>query len=89
MYRDVIWMVGVIHVLLLTVATGPASSVPAPKYLAIADFKNCMHREDRGGYEAWCLPDKKPRTCRSKSWKDLQALDGQDRVPACQEKSKR
>ena len=64
-----------------------ASAVPAPKYLAVPDFKLCLGTKTVQGYQSWCMPGVQPENCPSRSWDQLNALSGNDRLPACEDES--
>ena len=61
-----------------------ASAVPAPKYLAVPDFKLCLGTKTVQGYQSWCMPGEQPQDCPTRSWAQLDALAGSDRLPACE-----
>jgi len=54
-----------------------------PKYLAVKHFKQCLATKDMGSWQAWCMPVTKPKACPTSSWKQLNDLTGQDRIPNC------
>ena len=62
--------------------TGGAQTLP-PKYLSVPDFKSCLSTDDRGSYQSWCLPRRKPGQCSQDSWASLKALKGADALPKC------
>ncbi|STQ91163.1 hypothetical protein EV682_103349 [Iodobacter fluviatilis] len=67
-------------------AVNSAAALP-PKYLEIKDFKKCLKDKAVDSYYILCMPDKKPATCPRASWKQLNALTANDRVPACAQKA--
>merc|ERR1711990_43825 len=61
-----------------------------PGYLNVEGWQDCMETKNRGSWDDWCLPAKKPETnkCLDESWKELQEPDmgtipcgGQERFP--------
>ncbi len=54
-----------------------------PKYLSIKQFKDCLATQTVNHYQSWCMPSVKPAPCPATSWEQLQALQGNEQVPAC------
>lgn len=54
-----------------------------PKYLSIPDVNACLGQNKTPTLATSCMPAKKPAGCATKSWADLRALKGKERVPAC------
>ena len=69
--------------LLLATTTSHSSAALPPKYLGIKDFKQCLATQPIDTYRVWCMPEQKPEACPAASWKELQALDGRDRIINC------
>ena len=69
--------------LLLATTTSHSSAALPPKYLGIKDFKQCLATQPIDTYRVWCMPEQKPEACPATSWKELQALDGRDRIINC------
>lgn len=63
-------------------STPMASALP-PKYLSVPQFKDCLATQQISTYRAWCMPSAKPAQCPATSWEQLNALQGQDQMPAC------
>ncbi len=68
---------------LLSATTFHASAALSPKYLGVKDFKQCLATQPIDTYRVWCMPEQKPEACPAASWKELQALDGRDRIINC------
>ena len=69
--------------LLLATTTSHSSAALPPKYLGVKDFKQCLATQPIDTYRVWCMPEQKPEACPAASWKELQALDGRDRIINC------
>ncbi|MFC7421757.1 hypothetical protein ACFQNF_18010 [Iodobacter arcticus] len=57
-----------------------------PKYLEIKDFKKCLQEKEIDSYRIVCMPKKKLAACPRASWKQLNALTENDKIPACGQK---
>ncbi|WP_156455135.1 hypothetical protein [Janthinobacterium sp. B9-8] len=57
-----------------------------PKYLEIKDFKQCLQEKEINSYRIVCMPKKKLAACPRASWKQLNALTENDKIPACVQK---
>jgi hypothetical protein len=57
-----------------------------PKYLQIKDFKKCVKEKEVDSYRIVCMPEKKLTACPRASWKQLNALTENDKIPACTQK---
>lgn len=55
-------------------------SLPAPLYLSVEQWKNCVHTQTRGQAKFICLPAEKPKSCPAISWKKLRT---QHLIPLC------
>ncbi|MEJ2793670.1 hypothetical protein WAE56_09645 [Iodobacter sp. LRB] len=67
-------------------AVNGAAALP-PKYLEIKDFKKCLKDKAVESYYILCMPDKKPAACPRASWKQLNALTANDKIPSCAPKA--
>ena len=74
---------GQVSYLVLSFAAGYSFAALPPKYLEVADFKQCLQGQEMGTYSAWCLPAEKLQACPVESWEKLQALTGTDKLPDC------
>lgn len=61
----------------------PAIGMPAPRYLQVPDFQQCLASEQQGSYSTWCLLAQRPDSCPQASWQQLQQLPVGQQVPAC------
>ena len=57
-----------------------SSKVLPPAYLSVPGFKACLETQDKGAWQLWCLPQKKPEKCSDDSWQQLSKM--QD-LPKC------
>lgn len=46
-------------------------ALPAPKYLSVPNWKDCVHTVTKGSAEFICLPLKRPDHCPDMSWRTL------------------
>ena len=60
-----------------------ASAMPAPKYLSVPSFKQCLITYSDGSATFLCLPAAQLKSCPNASWKQLNALTGKDAIAAC------
>jgi hypothetical protein len=68
-------------ILLLVLALPVAWSLPAPAYLSVPHWKQCVGSVTKGSATFVCLPEKKPAKCPKSSWK---SLTNRSLIPACQ-----
>lgn len=66
--------------LLMLFANSPARALPAPLYLSVDHWKNCVTNITRGQAQFICLPANKPLSCPQASWKKL---SNQHLIPFC------
>ena len=50
------------------------NSMPAPSYLSVTDYKQCLATADHGSWKGWCMPSVKPDNCPADSWTKLKQL---------------
>ena len=64
-----------------------ALAVPAPKYLSVPNFKQCLGtvtQFSQGSSTSFlCMPSAQPTNCPAASWKALNNLKGKDAVAFC------
>lgn len=65
-------------------AFAQTAGMPAPRYLQVPSFKQCLASQQIKTYSAWCLPADKPQACPQDSWDALSRLSGVDKMPACE-----
>lgn len=70
MMRDSLFLLSLLGVLMLS---SVSFSLPAPPYLSVPHWKNCVDTLQKGSAQFVCLPDKKPAKCPNRSWKKLMA----------------
>jgi hypothetical protein len=46
-------------------------SLPAPRYLTVPNWQNCVSKVTRGTAQFVCLPSRKPAYCPRSSWRTL------------------
>ncbi|MBA4697284.1 MAG: hypothetical protein H2069_07850 [Legionella sp.] len=46
-------------------------ALPAPKYLSVPHWKDCVQTRSQGSANFVCLPSKQPSQCPSSTWKKL------------------
>ncbi|HMV78240.1 MAG TPA: hypothetical protein PK453_02485 [Leptospiraceae bacterium] len=59
------------------------TSVLPPKYLSVKNFQLCLGEKDMGTWTSYCMPKVRPAKCPAASWKQLNALTGNDRLTDC------
>lgn len=64
-------------------ANTPVIGMPAPRYLQVPHFQQCLASQQQGSYQTWCLPEQRPDNCPQASWQQLQQLPVGHQVPAC------
>lgn len=70
--------------LLPLLGASSSSALPAPKYLSIERFEQCLATQRQASHQSWCMPAQKAAACPESSWQQLKNLAPQDQVPACQ-----
>lgn len=68
MNKGIFFMIGVFVILSMN---SFGFALPAPQYLSVPHWKNCVKTMTKGTAQFVCLPTKKPRKCPSVSWKSL------------------
>lgn len=58
-------------VFILTVWVSASFALPAPPYLSVLQWKNCVNETVKGSAKFVCLPSKKPKSCPASSWQKL------------------
>lgn len=61
-----------------------SAGMPAPRYLQVPGFKQCLASQQINTYRTWCLPADRPQACPQDSWDALSRLSGVDKMPACE-----
>ena len=72
--RRLSWLAFSIILAVSTSMSYAQSQLPAPAYLRVPHFKNCLKTKAKQGAQFWCLPKKRPDSCPRSSWKKLEGL---------------
>jgi len=62
---------------------GGAQAALPPKYLSVPHWRQCSSQQSMGSYNAVCLPAQRPAGCPQSSWRALNQLDEDQRLPLC------
>jgi hypothetical protein len=57
--------------------------LPAPLYLSVPHFKNCLGNRVMGTWRSLCLPEARPPSCPSASWTKLKELPKGEALSLC------
>jgi hypothetical protein len=51
--------------------------LPTPKYLRVANWRDCLSFQLVGNYKEYCLPSSILKECDENSWEDLTSLNSE------------
>jgi len=66
---------------LLTALSFGSVAIPAPDYLQVENFQQCLMQQKTDTWTGWCLPKSQPNDCPDASWEAL--LNLKNPIPNC------